>query len=138
MTTIANTELETELQEVYIQATHWMQDISFLETETNFFRNIIARYQPKGKTGSRAEEFVAKITAQEKRLKDLKTKIPVFLAFLEPFIGDFKKKMNLEFLDRYNALQTELDALFDVIRATKNELFHYTESVMIAANPLIA
>ncbi len=45
MTNLApDPELENELQEVYMQATHWLQDISFLETETHFFRNIINRY----------------------------------------------------------------------------------------------
>ena len=30
-----DTELETELQEVYMQATHWLQDISFLKDLDN-------------------------------------------------------------------------------------------------------
>ena len=130
MTTIAEIELETELQEVYMQAAHWMHDISFLETETHFLRNIIARYQPEGEAGSKAVEFITKITEQERSLNDLKTKIPVFLAFLEPFIGDLKKEMDLEFLDRYNVLQTELNTLFETIRGTKAELFRYTEALM--------
>jgi hypothetical protein len=64
MTTIADNELETELQEMYMQATHWLQDISFLETETHFFRNIITRYQPAETAVSRSEEFKAKVSDQ--------------------------------------------------------------------------
>ena len=125
-----DTELETELQEVYIQATHWLQDISFFETETNFFRNILNRYQAKDAVVSRKEEFELKILAQEKRLEAMKIKIPVFLVFLEPYIGDLKKEMHLDFLDQYNALQNELEALFIGLRSTKKELFHYTESIL--------
>jgi hypothetical protein len=125
-----DTELETELQEVYIQATHWLQDICFLETETNFFRNILNRYQAEDAGVSRKEEFELKMLAQETRLAVLKIKIPVFLVFLEPYIGDLKKEMHLDFLDKYNALQNELQALFSGLRFTKKELFHYTESIL--------
>ncbi|MFA6083951.1 hypothetical protein [Mucilaginibacter sp.] len=133
--TAPDTKLETELQEVYMQATHWLQDISFLETETQFFRNIIKRYQPPAAVLSRREEFDVNIQAQDTRLAELKTKIPEFMAFLEPFIGDSKKVMNLDFLDRYNALQNELEALFNALQTTKKELFHYTESLMSPVNP---
>jgi hypothetical protein len=125
-----DTELETELQEVYIQATHWLQDIFFLETETSFFRNILNRYQSDDPASSRKAEFDLKILAQENRLAAIKIKIPVFLAFLEPYIGDLKKEMHLDFLDQYNTLQNELDALFTGLRLTKQELFHYTESII--------
>jgi len=128
--TAPDTELETELQEVYIQATHWLQDISFLETETHFFRNIINRYESPAAEGSRKAEFEEKVLAQDNRLEALKTRIPEFLTFLEPFFGDQKVAMSLEFLDRYNALKNELDALFSSLRITKKELFDYTESVM--------
>lgn len=134
MTTIADNELENELQEMYMQATHWLQDISFLETETHFFKNIIRRYQFDAQAESRAAEFTNKITEQESRFNDLKVKIPVFLAVLEPYIGDIKKEMDLDFLDRYNALQNELAALFTLVRKTKNELFHFTESIMTPAS----
>lgn len=135
MTTIAENELEAELQEMYIQATHWLQDVSFLETETHFFRNIIERYQSAGAAASRAIEFTDKVAIQENQLNELRLKIPVFLNFLEPFIGDIKKEMDLGFLDRYNSLQNELAALFTSVRATKNQLFHYTESIMQPVNP---
>jgi hypothetical protein len=125
-----DTELETELQEVYIQATHWLQDISFLETETNFFRNIISRYQPEDAVASPKAAFDLKILAQEARLAAMKVKIPAFLIFLEPYIGDLKKEIHLDFLDRYSALQNELEALFTGLRSTKKELFHYTESII--------
>ncbi len=129
-----DTELETELQEVYMQATHWLQDISFLETETHFFNNIINRYQPSTAVTFRKAEFDAKILEQATRLGALKTKIPDFLTFLDPFIGDLKKEMSLDFLARYNTLQNELESIFESLRMTKKELFHYTESIMTPVN----
>ncbi|MES2265123.1 MAG: hypothetical protein V4520_00090 [Bacteroidota bacterium] len=138
MTTIADIELETELQEMYMQATHWLQDISFLETETHFFKSIIVRYKPAVAAVSRADEFTAKVIHQMNRLNELKVKIPAFHAFLEPFIGDINQQMDLEFLDRYNMLQNELSSIFNNIRTTKKELFHYTESIMAPVSDLKA
>jgi hypothetical protein len=125
-----DTELQTELQEVYIEATHWLQDISFMETETAFFRNVINRYQISIAIISRQEEFKAKIVDQERKLAELGAKIPDFLVFLKPYIENSKKKLNLDFLNRYNFLKSELDTLFSSLRTTRNELFHYTESIM--------
>ena len=135
---VADPELETELQEVYSQAKHWLQDISFLETETNFFRSLLARYRTNESGLIQRQEFESKILAQEARFKALKTKIPLFLDFLEPYIGDFKKEMYLDFLNRYNTLQTELESNFAALRETKTELFHYTESIMQQAKPHIS
>lgn len=33
-----DTELETKLQDLYILAKHWLQDISFMEEELQFFK----------------------------------------------------------------------------------------------------
>lgn len=125
-----DTELEAELQEIHLQASHWLQDISFLETETRFFRNVIGRYPSLPGDDSQKDQFKAKIEAQYERLESLKAKIPSFLSFIEPFIGDLKKPMDLDFLNRYNTLHLELIGLFEGYRITKSELFHYTESLM--------
>lgn len=129
-TLMSDNELEAELQELYILAKHWQQDISFLENETRFFRSVLSRYQPQGAEVSRKAEFLLNISAQEERLETLKNKIPAFLSFLEPFIGNLKKEMDLSFLSKYNQLETELRQLFNVIKTTKAALFHYTESIM--------
>ncbi|MGZ3871903.1 MAG: hypothetical protein ACXVJD_03235 [Mucilaginibacter sp.] len=131
MTTIsADSKLEYELQELYILCTHWLQDISFMEDETRFFKNIINKYQDTGQLESKSAAFKLKITEQQNRLEILKTKIPEFLDFLKPFIGDLKKEIDLSFLQKYNALEAELQHLFAAVKNTKKELFSYTESIM--------
>lgn len=133
-----DTELETELQELYILARHWQDDISFLEDEARFFRNILLKYNASAteSIGS-AAEFRQKIEGQENQLLTLKSAVPEFLVFLEPYIGDNKKAMDLSFLERYNDLQNRLTTLFAGIKKTKQELFAYAETVM-AGNLSIA
>jgi hypothetical protein len=131
-------ELETELQELYILAKHWLQDVSFMEEELQFFKNILQKYQHISVLNnplSKHTEFNRKIEKQEQHLNTLKIRIPVFLTFLEPFIGDLKTEMDINFLTRYNALEAELQELFTTVRTTKKELFTYTESVMTAEIP---
>jgi len=127
--TAFDAELQTEFQEVYMQATHWQQDIAFLETEMFFFKQVINRYHTAKSNLSREQEFVKKILEQENRLAALNGKIPEFLVFLKPYIEDAAKSMNLDFLNRYNSLKQELEGLFKSARAEKNELLQYVESI---------
>ncbi|WP_295792952.1 hypothetical protein [Mucilaginibacter sp.] len=126
-------ELESELQELYILVRHWQQDIGFMEEELQFFKNVLNKYQPEN-PGDNVElkttVFGSEIAKQEKHLAALKTKIPDFLHFLEPFIGDIKKDMDMSFLAKYNQLQTELQQLFTDVKTTKSSLFSYTEGLM--------
>ena len=127
-------ELESELQELYILVRHWQQDIGFMEEELQFFKNVLNKYQPENPGDNIALKitvFGSEISKQEKHLAALKTKIPDFLTFLEPFIGDIKKDMDMSFLAKYNQLQTELQQLFTDVKATKVALFSYTEGLMI-------
>lgn len=126
-----DTELETELQELYILARHWQDDISFLADEARFFRNILQKYDATtAENIESAAEFRQKIEGQENQLVSLRSAVPEFLAFLEPYIGNNKKAMDLSFLERYNELQNGLTTLFAGIKRTKQELFAYAETVM--------
>lgn len=130
ISSLTDSELETELQELHIQATHWLQDIGFLETEIHFFRGIIDRYKIADDPKGSKTELRARVEAQYQRLESLKAKIPGFLTFVEPFMGDLNKTPDLDFLSRYNALHTELFSLFDNYRLTRNDLLQHTKSLM--------
>lgn len=136
MTTLTpDQELESELQELYILVRHWQHDIGFIEEELQFFRNVLNKYLPSNPGDDIAfkiTEFSSEIQKQEKHVAALKTKIPDFLNFLEPFIGNIKREMDLTFLAKYNQLQIELQELFTDVRATKMALFSYTEGLMSA------
>jgi hypothetical protein len=129
-----DTELEAELQELYVLCKHWLQDISFLEDETHIFKNILEKYHQTGQQfelSSKNADVCNKIQEQEERLAILKTKIPEFLSFLEPFISNLKKEMDMAFLGKYNTLEASLRDLFAEVKATKNELFNYAEQIEI-------
>lgn len=128
-----DSQLEYELQELYILSEHWLQDISFMEDEMRFFKNILRKYQEAGLLNEmpcKATGFTTKIQEQEQRLDFLKIKIPEFLHFLKPFIENSKTEMDFAFLEKYNKLEAELKTLFAEVKTTKKELFTYTEAIM--------
>lgn len=133
-----DTELEKELQELYMLARHWSADIAFLEEELQFFKNILDKYisAPSAPADPQNTAFVQKVFELEDNLASLRAQIPGFLSFLEPFIDNPDKPMNLTFLEKYNALSTELQSLFTAVRTTKKELFAHVETVMAKIRPV--
>jgi hypothetical protein len=130
-----DSQLENELQELYILAGHWSADLDFLEEELQFFKNVVNRY-PAARVDEiyPQETFRQKVQELELHLADLRVKIPHFLNFLSPFIADLNKPMDLSLLELYNTLLTELQSLFKVVRATKKQLFAQIESIIPKAN----
>jgi len=119
-------QLEKELQELYILAKHWSADLDFLEEELTFFKNIQRKYPDPASI----QTFEKKVLQLETHLGNLRVNIPRFLDFMAPFIANPNKPMGLDFLEKYNALATELHQLFNDVRATKRELFAHTETLM--------
>src|SRR5438309_10956746 len=108
-------ELEFELQELYILCKHWLDDILFIEDELRFFKNVLKKYQDMGSQfalPSKGQEFSQKIQQLEQHIVSLKVRIPEYLNFLKPFIGDLKKEMDLDLVEKYNALETEIKDMF--------------------------
>lgn len=127
-----DTQLEYELQELYILARHWLQDIYFAEDELSFFSNVITKYQNTISESFLIKRgvFYKKIADQKSNISELKTAIPIFLALLEPYIKDLKTKMDLNLIEEYNGLNSNIQALLHSVQITKMELFTYTETII--------
>jgi hypothetical protein len=134
-TAVPDTQLEFELQELYILCKHWMQDLAFVEDELRFFKNILQKYEAMGAKNDQPSEcaqFSAKIQKLEGHLLTLKKSVPEYLNLLKPFINDLKKEIHLDIVLKYNALQTEIQNLFWISKKLKSELFAYTEAIIDA------
>ena len=132
-------ELEFELQELYILSKHWMQDISFIEDEIRFFKTIFDKFPDSAlinEPNSVPWQFNRKIIHQEMNIDNLKARIHDYLKFLEPFISDQQKLIDLELIEKFNALGAEIKNLFESIKQTKAELFTYTEHLITTEKPV--
>jgi hypothetical protein len=138
-TILPHLELEFELQELYILSKHWIQDISFIEDEIRFFKTVFDKFPDPAfinEPNSVAWEFKRKIIQQEANIDSLKARIQDYLKFLEPFISDQQKLIDLELIEKFNALGTEIKNLFESVKQTKAELFTYAERFMTSEKPV--
>lgn len=130
-----DTELEFELQELYILSKHWMQDIFFVEGELRFFKNILSKYltlSSESTAKSKIDTFEQKIRQQEINIADLKENIKLYLTYLEPYINDDTRSMDIALIEKFTNLQTEINNLFASVKNTKSELFACTEQALEA------
>jgi len=137
-TILPDPELEFELQELYILSKHWIQDISFIEDEIRFFKSVFDKFPEPvliNEPNSIPLEFNRKITQQEANIESLKSRIQDYLKFLEPFISD-DHKIDLDLIEKFNVLGTEIKKLFESIKQTKVELFTHAEFVMTLEKPV--
>jgi hypothetical protein len=137
-TILPDLELEFELQELYILSKHWIQDISFIEDEIRFFKTIFDKFPDPAlinEPNSVAWEFKRKIIQQESNIDSLKARIQNYLKFLEPFVGDQKKLVNLDLIEKFNVLGTGIKNLFESVKQTKADLFIYAERFMTLEKP---
>jgi hypothetical protein len=128
-----DTELEFELQELYILCKHWMQDLRFVEDEIRFFKNILAKYrstETEDDQKAKHLQFSLKIDELEGYTVTLKIAVPQYLNLLKPFITDLKKEMHLDLVLKYNDLETEIQTLFWKTKKLKCELLCFIEELM--------
>jgi len=132
-TALPDLELEFELQELYILSKQWIQDISFFEDEVRFFKTLFDKFpEPVSvdQPNSACPEFKRKIIELEENIVSLKIRIQDYIKSLEPFINDQQKLIDLDLIEKFNEMGTEIKTLFQSIKQTKAELFTYAERLM--------
>ena len=132
-TLIADSELEDELQELYILSTHWISDINFIEDETRFLKNVIDKYLApilKDDQLAKAKDFNKTLVQLETGIPMLKIKISDFLHFINPMINESNKEIGVNLLEKFTSLETEMKSLFESVKKIKKSLFSFTEEIM--------
>lgn len=128
-----DTELEFELQELYIIVNHWITDVCFIQDEINFLLYVLDKYQEHGDK----EGFNNKRVHFEQLLNGQKTMIPGvidevnrYLKLLVPLIYDSKTAINLSLLEEFSITGEAILTLSSSVKSTKKELFVFIEQVM--------
>jgi len=134
-TIIQDSELEDELQELYILSNHWMSDIHFEEDEIRFLKKIINNYLVPGlKSGQLNEiaDFNKTLTRQDENIANLKNKIAGLLKFIGGLVNDSNAEIRIDLVEKFAALEAEMKTLFESVKQVKKSLFSFTEEVMKA------
>lgn len=129
-----DTQLEYELQELYILSKHWSSDISFVEDELRILKDILNKYLIKmgNLQVKEAKNFEKILGQQDAAILDIKSKISKFLTFMEPLVTGTKMEIGVNLIEKFTGLQTQITSLSEYVKVLKKSLFSFTEEVMRA------
>jgi hypothetical protein len=134
-TIAADTELDLELQELYILSNHWISDIHFAEDEMKFLKHMLNKYlvtSPKKGVSNDIENFNKAIELRNANISTLKNKISELLKFIGPLVTGTGEKIGIDLIEKFTVLETEMKTLFESVKQLKRSLFSFTEEVMRA------
>lgn len=137
-TTVIDSQLEYELQELYILSKHWASDINFVEDEVRILKDILSKYLIKmgNLQLQEAKNFEKILGQQEATILDTKSKISKFLTFMEPLVSGVKDEIRVNLIERFTELQAQINSLSEYVKVLKKSLFSFTEEVMRADGPM--
>jgi len=124
--------LDYELQELYIESSHWLSDISFVEDEIRFLKKALNKYLAYTENLQQHEttSFTKILALQHLRVSDAKIKIAEFLKFIEPLILHNKTEIGLDLLEKYASLEMEIRSLSEYVRLVKHLVFSFIEEAI--------
>ncbi|MES2810340.1 MAG: hypothetical protein V4619_17025 [Bacteroidota bacterium] len=143
-TIIEDTQLDNELQELYIISSHLNSDIEFVRDEIRFLKNALNKYHAYSDNLQTDEtaRFYKMLDVKDIMLPTLKNAVAAFLKLIRPFITHSKKEIGLEILEKFNELQTEIKHSVEYIKLVKKLVFAFIEDAIragrYAETPLVA
>ncbi len=129
---IDNTELDCELQEMYMISSHWKTDIGFVKDEIRFLKSTLDKY----KTGAgdvdltKIIQFQKIIENEGAKLRAAETNITEFLEMFGPIVNHTKGAFGLDVLEKYNHLETTIKSVTNYILLVKRLVFLFLEKII--------
>jgi len=133
-----NGQLDLELQELYIESSHWISDIDFVEDEVRFLKKALHKYHAytEGLQLYEANNFIKILEQQHTNIPGIKIKVVELLKFIEPFVNDSDKEIGVDLVEKFIALETEIKALTEYLRLVKNLVFSFIEEAVKAGKSI--
>jgi len=129
-----NAQLDLELQELYIESSHWVSDVDFVEDEIRFLKKALHKYYACTESLQlhEAGKFMKMLDQQHAHIEEIKPHIAGFLKFIEPVITAPVKKVSIDLVEKYIGLQTEIKALSEYVHLVKSLVFAFIEEAIKA------
>lgn len=134
-----NTQLSSELQELYLENKEWLSDILFLEDEMRFFQNLfdnVLSANVKRKNIQQVEVVSASLGEILQRRKQLKAVLISRKGKLERLLEGKAESFDLELIERDAAIIREIKTLLATDKLVKNELFALIEELKNKDTPV--
>lgn len=133
MKTHTDSQLSSELQELYLENKGWLADVFFLEDETRFIKKLMNDFfLPAIKQDHLLEMQAVRLKLQtlEDRRTHLKSLIEKNQRVLETSLSEPNNPTGLELLNESATIKEEIRALFKADNAIKRDLFSLVEDLM--------
>lgn len=129
----AESQLSSELQELYLESKEKLSDILFLEDESRFFQKLFekALLSTTKEEKFRELEFVnSRMVELQERLVKLNVLLSAQQHSIENILRDTGKNIEMSLLDQDIAICSEIKALLILDRSVKKELYAHVEYIM--------
>jgi hypothetical protein len=129
-----NTELDCELQEMYMISSHWKTDIGFVKDEVRFLKSTLDKYKTRitGVELTKIIQFQKFVEHEEKKIQDAETKISRFLELMGPIVNHSKSEFGLDLLEKFSELDTAIKSVTNYILLVKRLVFSFIEKMINA------
>jgi len=131
---IDNTQLDCELQEMYMVSSHWKTDVDFVKDAIRFLKKTLNRY----KTGiedvqlTQIIQFQKIIEHERVKIREAESKISEFLELMGPIVNHSKNEFGLDVLEKFNELETVIKSITNYILLVKRLVFLFLEKIINA------
>ncbi|MDR3697724.1 hypothetical protein [Mucilaginibacter sp.] len=122
-TAFEDSELNTELQELYLEAKQWIADLDFLDSELAFLNKLTGNMT----VHAAQKHEVEKLNGIEKAYLGLKEEMHAYLHKLEPLIAQKKENFNIDLIETYTHLKWRLDEVLHSCQTVKNSVFDHSK-----------
>src|SRR5665213_991744 len=109
--TTEDESLDEELQELFIQSSHWTSDLNFAEGEVRFLNKIVQTFFLPGiekDDAFKMDAFSTRLAEQLTVINILKAGSAALLKTIGPFIGRKNPKIGLGFLEKLTTLENKI------------------------------
>lgn len=130
----SDSQLSSELQELYLQNKEWLSDILYLEDETRFFQKLFDKVLSSSIDEDKFEEvkFIdSSLSELQNRRAKLKTLVNSQIQVLQSMMKDLTQKMDLQFIAANTKASNEIKALFSSDKLVKKELYTLVERILL-------
>lgn len=134
---VTDTELKSELQNLYLVSKHWMSDLEFVEDEIRFLKSLVSRYWRfilQSDDLIEVQELNVMLMFYEENIPGIKSRIREYLRFIELLITNKNSSSDFDIKESFNPLKLEVIRLSGSIRTLKNSYFILTEKLSPGGN----
>ncbi|MEJ6979221.1 hypothetical protein WG906_02090 [Pedobacter sp. P351] len=137
-TIIEESQLNTELQELYLISKHWISDLEFFHNDLIFLQKLVDRgcsQLKKHETSGNMAEMKIMVTDLKNSSALISENVISYLSLLEPMIKNSDKShYELSLIETHSHLECEIDSLLQTFKSVKQRVFKLTSERIKAVN----